>query len=84
MGNYPWSAEVDSILKTKFKFEQFKPLQLQVINAVLNKRDAIVLMHTGYGKSLTYQIPAMIQLPQMRNSVTVVISPLTACTYCCC
>lgn len=77
---YEWSRDVDAILKTKFKFEQFKPLQLQVINAVLNKCDAIVLMHTGYGKSLTYQIPAMIQSPQFKNKITVVFSPLVACT----
>lgn len=61
------------ILKTQFGFESFREHQEAIIEAVLAGRDAFVLMPTGGGKSLCYQIPALL-LPK----VTVVISPLIA------
>jgi ATP-dependent DNA helicase RecQ len=61
------------ILKTIFGYEQFKPLQHEVIENILQKRDTLAVMPTGGGKSLCYQIPAMIF-----TGLTVVVSPLIA------
>jgi ATP-dependent DNA helicase RecQ len=63
----------ETILKTVFGYEHFKPLQREVIQNVLTKRDTLVIMPTGGGKSLCYQIPALI-FP----GLTVVVSPLIA------
>ncbi|MBA2654826.1 MAG: DNA helicase RecQ [Gammaproteobacteria bacterium] len=59
------------ILQKTFGFGQFKPLQLAVIESVLKGRDNLVLMPTGGGKSLCYQIPALIL-----KGVAIVVSPL--------
>jgi ATP-dependent DNA helicase RecQ len=63
----------DEILKTVFGYDQFKPLQREVIQNVLEKRDTLVIMPTGGGKSLCYQIPAL-----LFPGLTVVVSPLIA------
>ncbi len=62
-----------SILKDVFGYDHFRPLQQEIITNVLNKKDTLAIMPTGGGKSLCYQIPALI-FP----GLTVVVSPLIA------
>ena len=62
-----------NILRGVYGYDQFRPGQEAVIAAVGDGRDALVLMPTGGGKSLCYQIPA-----QLRSGVGVVVSPLIA------
>lgn len=59
------------ILQKHFGYTDFLPLQEEIIKDVLNHRDVLVLMPTGGGKSLCYQLPAVI-----KDGITVVISPL--------
>jgi ATP-dependent DNA helicase RecQ len=69
------SHEIDIFkeLKKYFGFNQFKGLQEQVIQSVLNKKNSFVIMPTGGGKSLCYQLPAL-----MQNGTAIVVSPLIA------
>lgn len=67
------SSDPESILKSVFGYATFKPFQLEVIQNVLEKRDTLAILPTGGGKSLCYQIPALI-FP----GLTVVVSPLIA------
>ena len=59
------------VLKEVFGFDSFRPGQEEVIRAVLDGRDTLAVMPTGGGKSLCYQVPAL-----MRESLTVIVSPL--------
>src|SRR5512144_1442080 len=61
------------LLKHTFGYDRFRGFQAEVIDHVVAGGDALVLMPTGGGKSITYQIPAL-----MRPGVGVVISPLIA------
>lgn len=63
--------QAKSLLKNVFGYENFRPLQQEIIECVLKKQDATVIMPTGGGKSLCYQVPALI-FP----GLTIVISPL--------
>ena len=59
------------ILKTTFGYDTFKPLQREIIANVQAHRDTLVIMPTGGGKSLTYQVPAL-----LFDGLTIVVSPL--------
>ena len=61
------------ILERYWGFTQFRPLQEAIINAVVDNEDAFVLMPTGGGKSLCFQIPALV-----KEGICIVISPLVA------
>jgi len=63
--------EAKNKLNNVFGYESFRPLQEEVISQVLEKEDALVIMPTGGGKSLCYQIPALIF-----DGLTIVVSPL--------
>ena len=61
------------LLREVFGYERFRGHQAAIIEAVLAGRDAVVLMPTGGGKSLCYQVPALI-----REGAGLVVSPLIA------
>ena len=63
---------LDTLNRT-FGYREFRPLQRQIIEATLDGRDVFALLPTGGGKSLCFQLPALI-----RNGLTVVVSPLIA------
>ena len=69
----PFGGDVHSALKRYFGFEAFKGNQEAIIRTLLGGRDVFVLMPTGGGKSLCYQLPAL-----MSEGVAIVISPLIA------
>ena len=72
---YGWSSDVKNAMKERFHLRGFRLNQLDAINATLSGKDAFVLMPTGGGKSLCYQLPSIISSGKTRG-VTVVISPL--------
>lgn len=65
--------DIHKELKKYFGFSQFKGLQEQVIKCILNQENTFVIMPTGGGKSLCYQLPALIQ-----EGTAIVVSPLIA------
>ena len=67
------SLSPEQLLKTVFGYDSFKPFQHEIITSVLAKRDSLAVLPTGGGKSICYQIPAL-----MLPGTTLVVSPLIA------
>lgn len=65
--------DIHHILKKHWGFDEFRPLQEDIISFVLDGNDALALMPTGGGKSLCYQVPAL-----AREGICIVVSPLIA------
>ena len=65
--------DIHKILKENWGYDEFRPMQSSIIETVVGGRDTIVLMPTGGGKSITFQVPAL-----ALEGVTIVISPLIA------
>ena len=61
------------VLKSVWGDRQLRPFQIEALHAILTGRDVLTLAPTGAGKSLTYQLPAL-----LRRGCTLVISPLIA------
>ncbi len=62
-----------TILKKYWNHDQFRPLQEDIINAVLSGRDVLALLPTGGGKSVCFQVPAL-----LREGICIVVTPLVA------
>jgi ATP-dependent DNA helicase RecQ len=70
-GRTPTLDDARAVLHASFGYERFRPGQELAVGAVLAGRDAVVIMPTGGGKSLCYQVPALVL-----GGLTVVVSPL--------
>src|SRR3954451_13633992 len=65
--------DLPSSLKKHFGYDEFRPLQEEIVVDALAGRDVFALMPTGGGKSLCFQLPAL-----LRDGLTIVVSPLIA------
>ena len=68
---FEWSRELSRTLERVFGHRQFRQNQRAIVNATMSQRDVFVIMPTGGGKSLCYQLPAMLE-----DGLTVVVCPL--------
>jgi ATP-dependent DNA helicase RecQ len=66
-------AATQQTLRSTFGFEAFRPGQSEIVSTILDGSDVLAVMPTGSGKSLCYQLPAL-----LRDGLTVVVSPLIA------
>ena len=71
----PWKIAVEESLQHRFKLDSFRQHQRDIINHTLNKKDVFVVLPSGGGKSLCYQLPATLPCP-FRKGITLVVSPL--------
>ena len=73
----PSASPAHTVLQDVFGYEQFRGPQQAIVEHVIGGSDALVLMPTGGGKSLCYQVPAIVR-QQQGHGVTIVVSPLIA------
>ncbi|AFZ79414.1 ATP-dependent DNA helicase, RecQ family member protein [Theileria equi strain WA] len=73
---FPWTKLVHEINRDVFKNVAFRPNQLEAINCLLDGNDTFVVIPTGGGKSLCFQLPAVVDHYMQKNCLTVVIMPL--------
>lgn len=71
--NFDIQNDLKALLKEIFGFTEFRPGQLEIIEAIISKKSVLAVMPTGAGKSLCYQLPAIYS-----DQMTIVISPLVA------
>ncbi|XP_045729735.1 ATP-dependent DNA helicase Q1 isoform X1 [Mirounga angustirostris] len=69
--DFPWSGKVKDVLQNVFKLQRFRLLQLETINVTMSGKEVFLVMPTGGGKSLCYQLPALCS-----DGFTLVICPL--------
>lgn len=67
------SETIDSVLQRVWGYDSFRPLQREIIESVLAGKDTLGLMPTGGGKSITFQVPALV-----RSGICIVVTPLVA------
>jgi hypothetical protein len=70
-GRFPFTDRIEAALRRVFNLTGFRPLQREIISAVMSGRDVFALLPTGGGKSLCYQLPAIVN-----DGLTLVVSPL--------
>jgi len=63
----------EDILKQYWGYSKFRPLQKEIIQAVLDGKDSLALMPTGGGKSICFQVPTLV-----KEGICIVVSPLVA------
>nr|GMC50920.1 mediator of RNA polymerase II transcription subunit 34 isoform X1 [Ipomoea batatas] len=68
---FPWDSQADDIRFNVFGISKYRANQREIINAIMSGRDVLVIMAAGGGKSMCYQLPAV-----LRNGVALVVSPL--------
>ncbi|KAJ1651089.1 hypothetical protein IWQ61_008263 [Dispira simplex] len=74
--HFPWSDKLQKTARKVWGFHEFRPLQLPILNAVMSNETVFIMMPSLGGKSLCYQLPALLQ-----PGVTLVLSPYYALIY---
>ncbi|XP_025827720.1 mediator of RNA polymerase II transcription subunit 34 isoform X2 [Panicum hallii] len=70
-GSFPWDSQADDTRFNVFGITSYRSNQREIINTVMSGKDVLVIMAAGGGKSLCYQLPAV-----LRNGIALVVSPL--------
>ncbi|XP_057518558.1 ATP-dependent DNA helicase Q-like 2 isoform X1 [Amaranthus tricolor] len=70
-GSFEWDSKADDLRLNIFGISSYRANQREIVNAILSGRDSLVIMAAGGGKSLCYQLPAVI-----RDGICLVVSPL--------
>ena len=66
-------VDVNEILKKYWGYDEFRPLQKEIIKSILSGKDTLAILPTGGGKSICFQVPALAQ-----QGICIVVSPLIA------